>query len=92
MYDQEYDQKQSVAMANEMDSQASMNFSMHGRFLPSFDIRSLKSAPNATKVFKMENPSIDIFEDDNNKDEDNFSIDVDKLSNYIQFIINIRER
>jgi hypothetical protein len=62
-----------------MDSEENNNFDMNKRFLPTFDIRSLKTAPNATALFKKENPNIDIFAEENSGDEDNFSIDIDKL-------------
>lgn len=79
-------------MVNLMDTKQNNDFDMTKRFLPSFDIRSLKTAPNATAVFKAENPDIDIFADKESGDEDNFALDVKKLEDYIQFIISIRYR
>lgn len=65
---------------------------MEGKFLPSFEIRSLKSSPSALQKFKDENPDIDILETRKTNDEDTFPIDLDKLSYYIEFQLNIRRR
>ena len=81
----ELDDIQSTSMVNLMDTEENNNFDMYERFLPSLDIRSLKTSPNSTEVFKAENPTIDIFDTTKSKDEDNFAIDVKKLENYIVF-------
>jgi len=68
-----------------MDTELNNNISVYGKFLPTFDVRSLKTAPNATAVFKRNNPQIDIFDSKALKDEDNFSLDIEKLSRYLVF-------
>ena len=75
-----------------MDSSLNNNISIDGKFLPSFDIRSLKTAPNATQNFKRDNPDIDIFAKNNGADEDTLVVDIDKLNRYIQFQVSFRKR
>lgn len=75
-----------------MDSEENNDFDMINRFLPSFDIRSLKTSPNSTAIFKAENPEIDIFSDKDSGDEDNFALDIKKLEDYIVFVVSVRYR
>ena len=91
MFTFELDDIQSTSMVNLMDNESN-EFDMLHRFLPSFDIRSLKTAPNSTAVFKAENPNIDIFDTTESGDEDNFSLDIKKLEDYIQFLVSVRIR
>ena len=68
------------------------NFSMSGKFLPTIEIRSLKSSPKALQNFKDENPEIDILSQSSGVDEDSFPVDLEKLSKYVEFQLNIRRR
>ena len=84
MFNFELDNMQSQYMINSM-SRETNSFNMYGRFMPSFEIRSLKSSPSALKNFRNDHPEIDILADANSNDEDTFPIDLDKLSLYIEF-------
>ena len=84
MYNFDLDVNQSQNMINDMSSDRN-NYNMMGRFLPTFEIRSLQSSPTALENFKRENPQIDILDTGDSKDEDTFPINLDKLSKYMEF-------
>ena len=77
-------------MLNPMDSDSNSNFKMYNKFLISFDIRSMHTAPNGTALFKAANTTIDIFDDEGAEDEDQFALDIDKLNKYISFKLSTR--